>query len=104
MIDFLFSLGVTWLQMAIATYVAGAAWSFLDWTKQIHETVTTARLALAKRDKSLANSMNQSARDLYAAGIWTVLAWPLVVMRNIYTILEVRRDYNERKRITKTSE
>lgn len=94
----------TGLQTFIIVYSAGAIWTFLNWTKTIQEITATARLAADRRDKALANSLRQSARDTYAEGIWAIPAWPVVVFRNIRAVLDVRKDCIEREKAKKASE
>lgn len=89
------------LQAAIVGYAVGMLWTFLSWIRTIHETHARAKMAQERRDKNLANSLKQSARDTYAEGLWVIPAWPLVVVRNLRTVLEVRGDVRSRKRAEK---
>lgn len=101
--DFLQILGEATLTAVAVSYCVGMTWTFLSWIRTIHETQARAKMAADRRDKNLANALRQSARDTYAEGLWVIPAWPLVVLRNLKTVLEVRKSYRERKQAEKDS-
>ena len=84
-------------------YAVGMLWTFLSWIRTIHETQAQAKMALARRDRNLCNALKQSARNTYAEGLWVVPVWPLVVLRNMKTVFEVRKDCKERKKAKKVN-
>lgn len=90
------------LHAALIGYGFGMMWTFLSWIRTIHETQSRSKMAADRRDKNLANALRQSARDTYTEGMWVILFWPLVVVRNFRTVLEVRHDVKARKQAEKT--
>jgi hypothetical protein len=99
--EFLLGLGEATANAVMVSYGVGMVWTFLSWIRTIHETQARAKMAVDRRDKNLANALRQSARDTYAEGLWVIPAWPLVVLRNLKTVLEVRKSYRERKQAEK---
>tara|TARA_B100000085_G_C18185959_1_gene367596 strand:+ start:59 stop:370 length:312 start_codon:yes stop_codon:yes gene_type:complete len=101
--DVMQTIGSVTLNAVVLSYAVGMLWTFLSWIRTIHETQAQAKMALDRRDRNLANALKQSARNTYAEGLWVVPVWPLVVVRNMRTVLEVRKSYKERKKAEKAS-
>lgn len=101
--DIMQTLGRITLNAIILSYAVGMLWTFLSWIRTIHETQAQAKMAMERRDRNLSNALRQSARNTYAEGLWVVPVWPLVVVRNMKTVLEVRKDFKERKQAEKES-
>lgn len=101
--DIMQTLGSITLNAIILSYAVGMLWTFLSWIRTIHETQAQAKMAMERRDRNLSNALRQSARNTYAEGLWVVPVWPLVVVRNMKTVLEVRKDFKERKQAEKES-
>jgi len=101
--DLLQTISEVTISTLIISYAVGMLWTFLSWIRTIHETHAQAKMALERRDRNLASALKQSARSTYSEGLWVVPVWPLVVARNLRTVLEVRKDYKERKKAEKAS-
>ena len=101
--DVMQTIGSVTLNAVVLSYAVGMLWTFLSWIRTIHETQAQAKMALDRRDRNLANALKQSARNTYAEGLWVVPVWPLVVVRNMRTVLEVRKSYKEIKKAEKAS-
>ena len=84
------------VQAIIVGYVAGMLWTFLSWTKTIHETHTRSKTAANRRDRNLAKTLEASSRETFADGLLCFL-WPVLVVRNLRSVMTVGKNWWQRR-------
>jgi hypothetical protein len=91
-------LGVTWGSF-ILLYLIGMLWTVLSWVRTIHESHAAANLSSVRRsEKNRENALRQSARDTFREGIWCIPFWPILVIRNLRSVIVVAKDYRVRSK------
>ena len=88
-------------QAVITGYLIGMLWSFLSWTRSIHELRARAESALKnRRDRNLQRTLERSARETFSEGL-LCLVWPLIVARNLRTVFVVGKDWYRYRSVEK---
>lgn len=83
-------------QAIIIGYIAGILWTFLSWTKTVHETFTRSKTAATRRDRNLAKTLEASSRETFAEGLLCFL-WPILVVRNLRSVVTVGKNWWQRR-------
>jgi hypothetical protein len=74
-------------------YTIGCVWSLLSWSRTVHEHLASAELSSGRRsEKNRENALRQVARESFREGKWSILLWPLVVVRNLRSVMLVAKD------------
>lgn len=93
-----FEAGITWGSF-IFLYLIGMLWTTLSWCRTIHESHAAANLSSGRRsEKNRENALRQTARDTFREGLWCIPLWPLLVIRNLSSVIAVARDYYSRSK------
>ena len=80
----------------IIGYAIGMLWTFLSWTRTIHETYTRSKTAAERRDRNLARTLEASSRDTFAEGL-LCFVWPVLVIRNLRSVVVVGKTWRKRR-------
>lgn len=82
------------LQTITTGYLVGMLWSLLSWTRTIHELRARAESAVKhRRDRNLQRTLERSARETFAEGL-LCFVWPVIVARNLRTVVIVGKDWH----------
>ena len=85
-------LDITWGSLAVL-YFAGMLWSSLSWVRSIHENYAAANISSGRRaEKNRENALRHAARNTFREGIWCIPLWPLLVIRNLRSVVAVASD------------
>ena len=84
------------VHVVLVGYIAGMLWTFLSWTRTIHETYNRSKTALDRRDRNLARTLEASSRDTFAEGLLCFI-WPVLVIRNLRSVITVGKSWWQRR-------
>ena len=88
-----FGPGMTWGSFVLL-YLIGMLWTMLSWVRTIHESHAAANLSSVRRsEKNRENALRQSARNTFREGIWCIPFWPILVVRNLRSVIVVAKDH-----------
>ena len=75
-------------------YLVGMLWTALSWIRTIHESHAAANISSGRRsEKNRENALRKSARNTFKEGLWCIPFWPVLVIRNLKSVLAVSKDY-----------
>jgi hypothetical protein len=74
-------------------YAIGMLWSMASWMRQIHEYTSAANMCSSRRtEKNRENALRKSARETFKEGIWCVPFWPILIVRNLSSVIVVAKE------------
>ena len=91
-------ISISWGSLVLL-YSIGMLWTALSWVRTIHESHAAANISSGRRsEKNRENALRQSARDTFREGLWCIPFWPVLVIRNLSSVIAVARDYRARSK------
>jgi len=89
---------MSWGSIALL-YSIGMLWTALSWVRSIHESHAAANVSSGRRsEKNRENALRQSARDTFREGLWCIPFWPVLVARNLSSVVAVAKDCRSRSK------
>ena len=74
-------------------YSVGVLWSAASWMRQVHETASAAELCSNRTtEKNRKNTLKKSAQKTFGEGIWCIPFWPLLIIRNLRSVIFVAKE------------